>query len=85
MPLRPPPQVASRRLGRTDRQVIGVGAEEGLDRLCLAEVVDMGARAVGIDVFNCSGLEARAIQGTLHSQYGPRSILAWGGHVMGIG
>ncbi len=55
-------EVAGHRLGGTDDEaVFCVVAEDGLDGLGLADVADAGRGAVGVDVIDFAGIDARLV------------------------
>ncbi len=80
-----PHGVADHGLGRADRHLIGVLAEDLLDGHGLGGVVEGGAGAVGVDVVHLLGRNARIGQGLTHGQDGPPRLGVGRGHVVSIG
>src|SRR3972149_2937194 len=66
-------EVPCHALGRAYGELFGVLSEDRLYGHGLVEVVIIGRRAVGVDVADVLGVEARALQGHLHA---PGSALA---------
>ena len=74
--------VAHHRLRRRDRELVGVVAEDVLDRLRLGRVAERRRRAVRVDVADALGLDARALERRRASsprRRSPRARAARGG------
>ena len=77
-------QVPDHGLGRADRQLVGMCAEDRLDGCRLALVVERRRGAVGIDVVDLFRLEAGLGQGELHGARRALAALGRGGDVEGV-
>ena len=70
-------QMAGHRLGRTDRQLVGLLAEYPLHRTGLSFVASQSRGAVGVDVLHLIGVKARVAQGIGHATGRTIAIFRW--------
>src|ERR1700730_6649156 len=67
--------MSGHRFGRADRQtVVSIIAENALDSRCFSLVSQCRRGAVGVDVIDIGGFQARALPGGLHGARGAVAI-----------
>ena len=77
-------QVTGHGFGGRDFDLLGVGAENQLDRLRFRAVIEHGGRGVGIDVPDGRRVYPGFAQGILHGAGHAFAIFTGGGHVVGV-
>ncbi|MNP15325.1 hypothetical protein D3C76_1076790 [compost metagenome] len=77
-------QVPGHRLGRADRQLVGMLTEHALDRRHLGHVASRGRGAMGVDVADLFRLDVGITQGVGHAAGSAFAGVGWRSHVVGV-
>ncbi|MCY1440193.1 hypothetical protein D9M71_564580 [compost metagenome] len=77
-------QVAGHRLGRADRQLVGMLAEHALDRRHFGHIARWGRSAVGVDVADVFRLDTGIAQGVGHAAGSAFARVGRRRHVVGV-
>src|SRR5437588_12368014 len=76
--------MAGYRFGGTDRKVVGVIAEDLLDRASLAKIADVRRGGVGVDVINLVWGNAGMFERELHGARGAFAVRWRSSHVISV-